>query len=85
LQIILTTYANAFGQVVNEDKTAIFFSHNTPQQQRDSITTFLSTSPTTQFDKYLGLLLGCSKKRAFNEIKGQIWRCLQGWNEKLLS
>ena len=87
LQSILTSYANASGQVVNGDKTTIFFSHNTPMQQRDSIAIFFGTSITTQFDTYLGFppFLGRSKKRAFGEVKERIWRRLQGWKEKLLS
>jgi hypothetical protein len=45
------------------------------------------TSPTTQFEKYLGLppLIGRSKKQAFFEIKDRIWRKLQGWKEIFLS
>uniref|UniRef100_A0A2N9HKR3 RNase H type-1 domain-containing protein n=1 Tax=Fagus sylvatica TaxID=28930 RepID=A0A2N9HKR3_FAGSY len=41
----------------------------------------------TQFEKYLGLplVIGKAKKRAFNDIKDRVWRCLQGWKEKLLS
>ena len=87
LQTILTSYANASGQVVNGDKTAIFFSYNTPMQQRESLAAFMGTSIATQFDKYLGLpaILGHSKKWAFSEIKERIWRRLQGWKEKLLS
>ncbi len=45
------------------------------------------TTQTTQFEKYLGLppVIGRAKRRAFNSIKDRIWKCLQGWKEKLLS
>ena len=38
------------------------------------------TTPSTQFEKYLGLpsIIGRAKQRAFNEIKDQIWKRLQG-------
>jgi hypothetical protein len=52
---VLALYANASGQVVNNDKTALFFSCNTPQSTRDSICSIFGTIPTNQFEKYLGL------------------------------
>ena len=87
LQNLLTIYAHASGQVVNSDKTAIFFSPNTSQQSRNAICSFFGTSPATQFGKYLGLppVVGRAKRRAFNEIKDRVWHRLQGWKEKLLS
>uniref|UniRef100_A0A2N9H9Z1 Reverse transcriptase domain-containing protein n=2 Tax=Fagus sylvatica TaxID=28930 RepID=A0A2N9H9Z1_FAGSY len=83
----LSLYERASGQKVNGNKTALFFSPNTPHDTRTSITTLFGTSPTTHFEKYLGLppVMGRSKKRAFNEIKDRVWRRLQGWKEKLLS
>uniref|UniRef100_A0A2N9HU49 CCHC-type domain-containing protein n=1 Tax=Fagus sylvatica TaxID=28930 RepID=A0A2N9HU49_FAGSY len=87
LQGVLALYANASGQVVNNDKTALFFSCNTPQTTRDSICSIFGTTPTNQFEKYLGLppVVGRAKRRAFNEIKDRVGRRLQGWKEKLLS
>ena len=80
LQNLLTLYANASGQVVNSDKTALFFSPNTSQQARNTICSFFGISPDTQFEKYLGLppMVGRAKWRAFNEIKDRVWRRLQG-------
>ena len=87
LQNLLTLYANASGQVVNSDKTTLFFSPNTSQHSRNAICSFFGTSPFTQFEKYLGLppVVGRAKQKAFNEIKDRVWRRLQGWKEKLLS
>ena len=86
LQTILTSYANASGQVVNGDKRAIFFSHfycNIESQLLFSLALLLLPSLINIW----GLLpiLGRSKKRAFSEVKERIWRRLQGWKEKLLS
>ena len=87
LQNILTLYGKASGQLVNGDKTALFFSHNTPSYLRADISGFFGTTLTTKFEKYLGLppIIGRAKKRAFNDIKDRIWKRLQGWKEKLLS
>ena len=72
---------------MNNDKTALFFSCNTPQITRDSICSMFGSNPTTQFEKYLGLplVVGRVKRRAFNKIKDRVWQRLQGWKENLLS
>jgi hypothetical protein len=87
LYAILKLYERASGQKINEEKTAIFFSKNTPNSIRANILSMFGTSSSSKFEKYLGLppILGRSKKRAFNEIKDRIWKKLQGWKEKLLS
>ena len=38
-------------------------------------------------EKYLGLpsFVGRSKSAAFGELKGRVWRQINGWKEKLLS
>ena len=85
---LLPLYENASGQKVNGDKTALYFSHNTPQDRRTSITSLFGTSPSsTHFEKYLGLpvVIGRAKKQAFLEVKDRIWKRLQGWKEKFLS
>uniref|UniRef100_A0A2N9F3X0 Reverse transcriptase domain-containing protein n=1 Tax=Fagus sylvatica TaxID=28930 RepID=A0A2N9F3X0_FAGSY len=55
LQDILTLYGKASGQVINGDKTAIFFSHNTPSSLRVDISGFFGTTLTTKFEKYFGV------------------------------
>ena len=47
LQNLLALYANASGQVVNNDKTALFFSANTPQNTRNAICSLFGTSTST--------------------------------------
>ena len=84
---LLALYERALGQKINGEKTALFYSKNTPVKRRSVLTALFGTSHITQFEKYLGLppIMGSSKKRAFNDIKDRIWRRLQGWKEKLLS
>jgi hypothetical protein len=38
-------------------------------------------------DKYLGLpvYMGRSKAKMFTYLKDRVWKCIQGWKEKLLS
>ena len=43
------------GQMMNGDKTAIFFSHNTSADVRSDILLLFGTSMATKFEKYLGL------------------------------
>ena len=83
----LEIYERASGQKINSFKTALFFIHNTSNDLRVTIANLFGTTQTTQFEKYLGLppVIGRAKRRAFNDIKDRIWKCLQGWKEKLLS
>uniref|UniRef100_A0A2N9IN55 Reverse transcriptase domain-containing protein n=1 Tax=Fagus sylvatica TaxID=28930 RepID=A0A2N9IN55_FAGSY len=85
--MVLSLYENASGQKVNSGKTALFFSHNTLQCQREVILQMFGATPTTRFEKYLGLppIIGRAKKQIFHEIKDRVWRRLQGWKEKFLS
>ena len=84
---ILNIYEHASGQKINSGKTTLFFSHNTQHACRHLIMDLFGTTPTTHFEKYLGLppVIGKSKKSAFNGVKDRVGRRLQGWKEKLLS
>ena len=77
---LLALYERALGQKINGEKTTLFYSKNTPLKIRSVLTAMFGTSHTTQFEKYLGLplIMGRSKKHAFNDIKDRIWRRLQG-------
>ena len=47
LHNVLALYEQASGQKINETKTALFFSKNTPPSTRESILTMFGTSSTT--------------------------------------
>jgi hypothetical protein len=87
IQNLLTLYEKAFGQKVNGEKTALFFSKNMPLAKKSDIFAMFGTLPTTSFEKYMGLppIMGRSKRHAFNDIKERIWKRFQGWKEKFLS
>ena len=71
---ILSSYELASGQKVNYDKTAIFFSKNTPMDMREEIRLYLNATSDEPIEKYLGLPpnIGRGKKQAFTEIKLRI-------------
>jgi hypothetical protein len=78
---ILDTYANAFGQMINMQKSEILFGRNVSQAHRNTLSECLGTG------KYLGLpsMIRGSKKAIFNYIKDRIWNRITSWSSKLLS
>lgn len=84
---ILGCYERCLSQKINRDKTTIFFSHNTSNNNKQSIQDFWGSHEVHNFDKYLGLpaMIGRSKKSIFNGLKERIVQRLQGWKEKFLS
>ncbi|EEF45140.1 conserved hypothetical protein [Ricinus communis] len=77
----------ASGKLVNKAKSSIFFSQNTPTQQRHQLARVLAISHIRGQDKYLGLpaVISKSKKNTFREIKDRIAKRLAGWIGALLS
>ena len=84
---IHSLYELASRQKVNCDKTAIFFSKNTPMDMREEIRCYLNATFDASFEKYLGLppIIGRGKKQAFAEIELRIQSKLSGWKGKFLS
>ena len=48
-------YAKAFGQCINLEKSSVFFSSNTPSDQKDWIKESLGVKEVDRFESYLGL------------------------------
>ena len=84
---ILVLFEAASGQIVNANKSSVFFSHNTPYERRCEVLNILGPMQDTRHSKYLGLpsIIGRSKTEVFAEVKEGVGRKLAGWNEKLLS
>ena len=80
IQQILAYYEEAMGQVVNKDKTTLFFSKNTSVQSQEAIKNSLNVPAIQHYEKYLGLssFIGRSKKACFTQIKERIWSMMQG-------
>ena len=74
---LLERYEVASGQILNKDKTSIFFSCNTSSKKRLEISQLSGLQATKSYDKYLGLptLAGKSRTQAFNCIKDRVWNC----------
>jgi hypothetical protein len=68
---LLTTYEGASRQRLNNNKTAIFFSKNTPQTEKEEIVKATGILVIQRNNTYLGLmaLVGRSKVAAFKTIK----------------
>ena len=84
---ILNVYKQCFGQKINKEKMALFFSPNTDPSTRQEIQEFWGSQDTNNFNKYLGLpaMIGRSKKASFNSLKERILHRIKGWKEKFLS
>jgi hypothetical protein len=87
IQVLLELYEKASGQKLNREKTSLLFSKNTPQAVKDQLVNLVGVTPTSCFEKYLGLpsMVGKSRIASFSSIKGRIWERINGWKEKFLS
>ena len=87
IQEILSVYDRASGQLVNRDKTTIFFNKGTPLATQTMIQDTLGVLIIKQYEKYLGLpsLVGRNRLASFSQIKERVWSKLKGWKEKLIS
>ncbi len=74
LMEVLAQYERASGQMVNKEKTALFFSKNTPESVRCAIQQLWGVQGTANFEKYLGLpaMVGKSTQHTFNNLKERI-------------
>ena len=87
IQELLSCYEEASGQMVNKDKTTLFFSKNTDVHVQEVIKNSLGVPAIQHYEKCLSLpsFIGRNKKACFTQIKERIWAKMQGWKEKLLS
>lgn len=65
----------------------MFFSGNTPMEQKHLIKESLGVKEVVKFDTYLGLpmLIGRTKYLSFLNLKDRVWKKLQSWKGKMLS
>ncbi|XP_042983234.1 uncharacterized protein LOC122312640 [Carya illinoinensis] len=87
LMRILSIYERASGQVLNKEKSSIFFSKNTPLDNQHIILSIAGVKSTGSFDKYLGLpaMVGRSKTTAFHSLIDRTWSKITNWKTKCLS
>ncbi|XP_027152078.1 uncharacterized protein LOC113752144 [Coffea eugenioides] len=84
---ILKTYEAASGQMVNLDKSAVFFSRNMFSDQREEVRQALGGMNEAKQGKYLGLpmVISRTKDQIFGFVRENIKRRLQNWKSKFLS
>ena len=87
IQELLSYYKAASGQMINKNKTTLFFSKNIDVQIQEAIKLSLQVPAIQHYEKYLGLpsFVGRGKKACFTQLKERIWAKMKGWKEKLLS
>lgn len=75
------------GQLVNKSKSAIFFSKNCSDSDKDVVKQSTGIQKEALCEKYLGLpaAVGRSNKDAFEAIPTKIRGLMHGWGEKQLS
>ncbi|GMJ10111.1 hypothetical protein HRI_004680300 [Hibiscus trionum] len=71
VQELLSVYASCSGQLVNFDKSAIFFSGNSGDDNKADVRRILGISQGFNPEKYLGLpiIVGRNRKKAFYGIE----------------
>lgn len=71
---LLEYYEKASGQLLNKEKTSIFFSRNTSQVDRECIDQLSGVPSTQRYDTYLSLpaLVGKSRMKEFKSIKDKV-------------
>lgn len=87
LMKILKVYEEATGQLINMDKSSVFFSKNTTQPVRHEVCQAMGAIQQVRQGKYLGLpmIITKSKEQVFGFIRNSIDSKLLGWKNKLLN
>ncbi|GJN37087.1 hypothetical protein PR202_gb26009 [Eleusine coracana subsp. coracana] len=84
---ILDDYNKASGQLVNKQKSAIFFSPNTDDEVKGSIHSILDISMEALGERYLGLptAVGRSMNGVFDYVGDRVRNSVNGWAERQMS
>ncbi|KAF7112943.1 hypothetical protein RHSIM_Rhsim13G0134400 [Rhododendron simsii] len=84
---ILRKYEIASGQMVNRDKSSLFFSPNTPTDVKQGISEALNSRFENYGGKYLGFpsITGESKTGVFQYVKDRVIAKLKSWKDTVLN
>ncbi|KAF5445283.1 hypothetical protein F2P56_034346 [Juglans regia] len=84
---ILELYEKGSGQVLNKDKSAIYFSKNTTLMSQQQIMHLAGVQSTSNLEKYLGLptLVGRKKIASFHSLIDRTWSRVSNWRTKFFS
>ncbi|KAG6657748.1 hypothetical protein CIPAW_04G112600 [Carya illinoinensis] len=75
LMEILNQYECASRQVLNKEKSSIYFNKNTPDENKRTILQIAGVKATGTFERYLGhpTMVGRKKNTAFHGLIDRIW------------
>jgi hypothetical protein len=84
---ILDLYKRGSGQLVNKNKSAIFFGANYEQQAKQEVHDMLQIPNEVLGEKYLGLptAVGKASDGTFDYVADRIRNFIHGWGSQLLS
>lgn len=84
---ILETYERGSGQMLNKEKSSIFFSKNTPTENQRTLLTIPGVKSKGSFEYYLGLLamIGRAKTTSFHGLIDRTWAKITNWKIECLS
>lgn len=87
VKLLLKTYEEASGQVINLLKRCVAFSGNLTEYDGQLLADYLGMARVSYHDRYLGLpvFVGKARKQAFAYIKEKLWKRLNGWRGSLFS
>ncbi|CAN0858140.1 LINE-1 reverse transcriptase homolog [Linum grandiflorum] len=87
LKNLFDIYQRISGQKINFNKSAVYFSHNTPQPLQDYYGRILGVKSIRHQDKYLGIssLVPRAKKDMFSDLEDKFRKRLSGWKNAYLS
>ncbi|KAB2635662.1 ribonuclease H protein [Pyrus ussuriensis x Pyrus communis] len=85
--IFCRCYAEASGQIINREKSSLYFGDNCPQKRRKQLARCANIMGQDDFGKYLGITadFGASKKTVFEGVREALEGRINGWAEQFLS
>lgn len=87
LQEALEVYSRGSGQMVNRDKSAVFFSRNCTDEMKDEVRQILNIEKEALAEKYLGLptAVGQSTSESFEFMPNRIRGLIGSWSGRKAS
>lgn len=87
LKTTLDLYCSGSGQLINKDKSSVFFGHGCSETVKQRVKTSLGISNEAFNDTYLGMPTGVGKSPTsiFKFLPDRAWRCVHGWSDRPVS
>ncbi|KAK3200123.1 hypothetical protein Dsin_023538 [Dipteronia sinensis] len=87
IRTLLEVYANASGQVINFNKSAMCVSPSYSASVGERLVSVMGITLVDCHENYLGIpcFTGRNKRNFFANIVDSVWAKIKGWGEKLLS